>query len=199
MHYLCTLIFAPLIEYMYQLWGHINIMASGPFVTVSMLCCICIIYYKAYCGNKLLSYSVLFRLCDEHMFISYNLTRIVWTTSLTLTCYNCSHIFLVCFVFVALVRCSSWSWPSITTCASETHYCCYDLDLPQPSGTRASWQMETVLKVYSLAIDAWFNDNVFWSLRDHWMWYADMDMLRIRTMLHILLVQIVIAMNLRAT
>ena len=56
----CTLTLAPWIEYVYQLWGHINIIVSAPFVTVSVLCCICIVYCKAYCGNKLLFCSVLF-------------------------------------------------------------------------------------------------------------------------------------------
>ena len=36
-----TLTLAPWIEYVYQLWGHINIIVSAPFVTVSVLCCIC--------------------------------------------------------------------------------------------------------------------------------------------------------------
>ena len=57
---LCTLTLAPWIEYVYQLWGHINIIVSAPFVTVSVLCCICIVYCKAYSGNKLLFCSVLF-------------------------------------------------------------------------------------------------------------------------------------------
>ena len=58
--YTCTWI-----EYVYQLWGHINIIVSAPFVTVSVLCCICIVYCKAYCGNKLLFSSVLF--CSVHL------------------------------------------------------------------------------------------------------------------------------------
>ena len=49
---------SPWIEYVYQLWGHINIIVSAPFVTVSVLCCNCIVYCKAYCGHKLLFCSV---------------------------------------------------------------------------------------------------------------------------------------------
>ena len=56
-----TLTLAPWIEYVYQLWGHINIIVSAPFVTVSVLCCICSVYCKAYCGSKLLFCSVLFK------------------------------------------------------------------------------------------------------------------------------------------
>ena len=62
MHFLCTLTLAPCIEYVYQLWGHINIIVSAPFVSVSVLCCICIVYCKVYCGNKLL-------FCSVHQFL----------------------------------------------------------------------------------------------------------------------------------
>ena len=58
MHILRTLTLAPLIQNVHQLWGHINIIVSAPFVTVSVVCCICIVYCKAYCGNELLFFSV---------------------------------------------------------------------------------------------------------------------------------------------
>ena len=55
---LCNPTLAPWIEYVYHLWRHINLIVSAPFVTVNVLCCICIVYCKAYCGNKLLFCSV---------------------------------------------------------------------------------------------------------------------------------------------
>ena len=45
---------------------------SAPFVTVSVLCCICIVYCKAYCGNKLFFCSVLFCSVQIIMSLGYN-------------------------------------------------------------------------------------------------------------------------------
>ena len=61
MHFLCILILPPLIEYVYQLLGYINIIVAAPFVTVIMLYCIGIVHCKADCGNKLIFCSVLFK------------------------------------------------------------------------------------------------------------------------------------------